>query len=84
MVAVPVAIPSQPEKTVDSFEGQISTEPIETKNQEDSEYGTQQVQRSRLSRNPSQNYAKRCWLQAFSSLELLEDLRLPPANSEFQ
>ena len=43
MVAVPVAIPPQPQKTVNvrSFEGQRSTEPIETKNQrEDSEYDT--------------------------------------------
>ena len=43
MVAVPVAIPPQPQKTVNvrSFEGQRSTEPIETKNRrEDSEYET--------------------------------------------
>jgi hypothetical protein len=43
MVAVPVTIPPQPQKTLDlrSFKGQRSTEPIETKNQrEDSEYDT--------------------------------------------
>jgi hypothetical protein len=43
MVAVPVTIPPQPQKTLDvrSFEGQRSTEPIETKNQrEDSGYDT--------------------------------------------